>query len=62
MLLVTVMTICAIIGAIDILVLIFFDEDTEAGQMAQSLGVALFCLGFGFLVMRGVISIICDLI
>lgn len=60
--LVKAITIYAIICAIDILALIFFDEDTEAGQIARSIGIFLFCIELGFLVSRGVISIIGDLI
>lgn len=62
MLLVKAITIYALISTIDILALIFFEEDTEAGQIARSIGILLFGIELGFIVSRGVISIICDLI
>ena len=60
--LIAAIMIYGLIGAIDILALIFIDENTKAGQIARSAGIFLFCMALGFIVTRGVISIICDLI
>lgn len=51
-----------LICASDVLALIIFDEDTKEGEIARLIGISLFCIALGFLVSRGVISIICDLI